>query len=150
MSSQKNPALIPLLLLAALALPASSADAQSLTTVYQLRVYAEGASSPVTTYDIPAADVQHGQPKVTAPATVYNPRQIRWDDELNPTGMDSVWTDSGTGPLLALPLSTTIVYRARLVAIDPIGTSPESAPSNPFTRRGLPAAPTGLRLTPGQ
>ena len=139
-----------LLLSAALVRPVSSADAQSLTTVYQLRVYAEGASSPVTTYDIPAADVQHGQPKVTPGATVYNPRQIRWDDELNPTGMDSVWTDSGTGPLLALPLSTTIVYRARLVAIDPIGTSPESAPSNPFTRRGLPAAPTGLRLTPGQ
>lgn len=127
-----------------------SAEAQSLTTVFQLRVYAEGATSPVTTYDIPVANVQCGQSKVAAPATVYNPRVVRWDDELNPTGMDCVWNDPGTGPLLGLPLSTTIVYRARIVATDPIGTSPESAPSNPFSRRGLPAAPTGLRLTPGQ
>lgn len=140
-----------LLLSAALVRPASSADAQSLTTVYQLRVYAEGASSPVTTYDIPIANVRCGQSKVAAPTTtVYNPIRARWDDELNPTVSDCVWDDPGTGPLLGLPLSTTIVYRARLVAIDPIGSSPESAPSNPFSRRGAPAAPTGLRLTPGQ
>ena len=150
MSCLKSRTRILLLPSAVLVLLASSASAQSLTTVFQLRIYAEGASSPVTTYDIPVADVQCGQPKVTPGATVYNPSRARWDDELNPTGMDCVWTDTGSGPLLGLPLSTTIVYRARLVAIDPIGTSPESAPSNPFTRRGLPAAPTGLRLTPGQ
>lgn len=139
-----------LLLSAALALPASSADAQSLTTVYQVRIYLDGGSSPVTTYDIPVQNVRCGQPKVAAAATVYNPTVIRWDDELNPTGHDCTWTDTGTGPLFALPVSLTNVYRARLVAIDPIGSSPESALSNPFTRRGLPAAPTGLRLGAGQ
>lgn len=141
--------LIRLLLL--LALPVSSASAQSLTTVFQVRVYLDGGASPVTTYDIPVQNVQCGQPKVAGPGGVsYNPVGLRWDDELNPTGHDCLWMDPGTGPLFALPVSLTNVYRARLVAIDPIGTSPESAPSDPFGRRGLPAAPTGLRLVPGR
>lgn len=148
MSSQKNPALIPLLLLAALALPASSASAQSLTTVFQVRVYiVGGGAAPVTTYDIAVADVRCGRPKTPAPGgMVYNPTQLIWDDELNPNVNDCTWTDSGTGPLFALPVSLTNVYRAAIVAVDPIGTSPESALSNPFSRRGLPAAPANVRM----
>lgn len=133
-------------LCAVLLLPVWS-EAQSLTTVYQVRIYLEGGASPVTTYDIAVADVRCGQPKVAAPSAVYNPSVIRWDDALNPTGHDCTWTDSGTGPLFALPVSLTNVYRARMVAIDPIGTSPESAPSNPFSRRGLPAAPANVRMS---
>jgi hypothetical protein len=133
-------------LCAVLSLPVWS-EAQSLTTVYQVRIYLDGGAAPITTYDIAVADVRCGQPKVPAPGAVVNPSVLRWDDELNPTGHDCTWTDSGTGPLFALPISLTNVYRARMVAIDPIGTSPESAPSNPFSRRGLPAAPANVRMS---
>ena len=87
-----------------LSLPVWS-EAQSLTTVYQVRIYLDGGAAPITTYDIAVADVRRGQPKVPAPGAVVNPSVLRWDDELNPTGHDCTWTDSGTGPLFALPIS---------------------------------------------
>lgn len=143
----KNRCLTLLLPWVALGLLASSASAQSLITTYQVRIYIQGGGvAPVSTFDISSNDVRCGQAKVAAPTgTVSNPSRLRWDDPLNPAVMDCEWVDSGTGPLFALPVSLTNTYVAAMVAVDPNGTSPESARSNPFTRRGLPAAPTGVR-----
>lgn len=125
---------------------ASFADAQALTG-YQIRFYLEGGgAAPVSTFDFTAAQVQCGQAKSTAPSAVLNPTVVRWDDPADPA-RDCVWTDTGTGPLFAIPFSATNVYRGRLVAVNAAGQSPESAPSNPFSRPGLaPAAPVNVRL----
>lgn len=140
-------ALIAGVLLVALA---GVAEAQAVTS-YTFKVCTRGAActTPITTYTIPAAEVQSGQPKVpTPPGTVSNPRYVRWDDPNNPT-LDMVW-DSGasSGPLFALPFSTTLVYDATIAAVNAVATGPESPRSNPFNRPGSPpAALTGLRVT---
>lgn len=137
--------LIPTLALCAvLWLPASSA-AQSVTS-YQLRVYLAGAASPLTTFDFAAGAVTCGQPKAAASATVTNPTTVAWDDPGN-AALDCRWTDTGTGPLFALPFSVTNTYTSALVAINAAGASAESARSNPFSRPGSPAAaPVNVRL----
>lgn len=121
-------------------------------TAYPFKVCTQGqpCTTPVTTYAIPAAEVQCGQPKTATPTgTVSNPRYVIWNDPASPTTADCRW-DSGTtsGPLFALPFSSSITYDAIIQAVNAAGPSPESARSNPFNRPGSsPVALTGLRVT---
>jgi len=135
-----------LLLIVLLCIPAL-ADAQTITS-YQMRVYLTGGgAAPVTTYDIPAAAVTCGQPKVTVAGAVTNPTRAAWDDPADPA-RDCVWTDTGSGVLFALPFSLTSTYTASLVATNAAGTGPESPRSNPFSRPGLaPGALANVRLS---
>lgn len=129
----------------ALLLWAATAQAQTVTG-YQLAVYLQGGVSPTTTYDIPAAAVTCGQPRVTVTGTQANPTRARWNDPAN-AAADCVWTDTGTGPLLGLPFNPTAVYEATVRAVNAAGVSGESPRSNPFTRPGsVPSAPAGLRI----
>lgn len=116
-------------------------------TGYQLRIYLSGGTSPVTTFDIAAGMFACGQPKVPTPVgTVQNPTTIAWEASAG-DATDCKFIDSGSGPLLALPFSVTNTYTAKIVAINSAGSSPESAPSNPFSRPGLPpSAPANVRL----
>ena len=127
---------------------ASVASAQTAPTdTYRARIYNRTIPGLSTTYDIPASQVQCGQVRVNPPTgTVANPTTFRW--QLQPTDTtDCVWTDPGTGPLFALPVSGT-EYDATVSAINTAGESPESARSNPFTRPGSPPATlTNVRVT---
>lgn len=126
------------------------ASAQAITS-YQFRVFAQGASAPTVTHAIPASEVQCGQTKQAPPSgTVPNPRYLSWDDPAN-AALDCRWDSGATsGPLFALPFSSSIVYEGRLSAINAAGTGPESAASNPFSRPGLvPAVLTGVRVSGG-
>lgn len=121
---------------------AGPASAQSITA-YPLKVYNVGASSPLSTTDLLAANVVCNQ---TAPTTTspVNPMRAIWDDPDN-AGKVCVWTDPGTGPLASLPFGAT-VYEATLSATNAAGTSPESNRAS-FSRPGvIPGARTGLRV----
>lgn len=123
----------------------TSAAAQGLTG-YQVRVYLSGATAPTTTYDIPLSAVVCGQQKQSVNGPVTNPTILLWDDPANPA-LDCLWIDQGNGPIFALPFSLTNTYAARLVAVNLAGQSPESAPSNPFSRPGqVLGAPGNVRL----
>lgn len=130
-----------LLTLTLLAIP-TLAEAQT-PTGYLLKVFVQGATSPLMTHTIPAANVQCGQAKVTIPAV--NPNAALWDDPAD-KAKDCVYVDTGTGPLLALPFGT-VTYEATLAVVNVAGTSADSARSNPFQQPGqVSAIATGLRV----
>lgn len=128
-----------------LALPAP-ARAQAVTA-YTLGIYQQGATAPQTTTVLAAANFLCGQtPKLVVSGTVTNPSHVVMDDPATPTTADCVYTDPGTGPLLALPFGPTL-YTAALFATNGAGSSAYSAMSNPFARPGVaPGSPTGVRI----
>lgn len=122
---------------------ASSAYAQAPTS-YQLKIFNQGATSPLTTTSLAASGFTCNQapPDTT---NVANPTKIAFDDPAN-AGKSCVFTDNGTGPLVALPFGTG-VYVATLAVVNSAGTSPDSAVSNSFTRPGTTAnAPVAVRV----
>lgn len=128
-----------------LLLLATSAQAQSISQ-YELAIYLQGGVSPVTTATIPVSAWTCGQPVVTVTGTQVNPSRIRMQDPAN-AALDCVYSDPGTGPLLALPFNPTAVYEGALRAVNAAGSSGESARSNLFTRPGtVPSVPARVRI----
>lgn len=131
-------------LIGVVAIPAG-ADAQPATS-YSVRIYAQGGAAPISTYDIPAAQVTCGLAKLVVGTATANPTRISWDDPADAT-KDCRWTDAGTGPLFALPFSSTLIYEMTLRAVNSVGPTPESGRSNPFSRPGaVPPTPGHLRV----
>jgi hypothetical protein len=130
-----------IVLLAAL-LVAASASAQTITST---TVTVTNTTTGIqTTSTLTPANIACGQPKVVGALTT-NARRIVWDDPLTPA-LDCIWTDPGTGVLLALPFGPAS-YTAVLRFANSVGTSAASAPSLPFTQPGLaPGVPTGVRV----
>jgi hypothetical protein len=127
----------------------SPAQAQTITS-YTLKVWAVSTpppTLPISTTPIPAANFVCNQTAPTVPATVANPTHVFFDDTVN-IGKVCIYTDTGTGPLLALPF-TTQPMNATIAATNGTGTSADSVASNSFTRPGVaPPALTGVRVTP--
>jgi hypothetical protein len=123
-------------------------SAQSVPPTTAVRFVVSGGVSPVTN-DLPIASIVCNQ---TAPAptsgTVHNPTKVVYDDPAV-SGKVCIYTDTGTGPLLSLPLGAT-VYTATAAFVNSVGAGPVSAVSNPFDHPGTAptVAPTGLRVTP--
>jgi len=92
-------------------------DGTPMVSRYELRVYAQGATEPVTTTDL------------GKPATVAG----------------DITTDI-TSVLGSLPLSATVQYVARVVAVGQTGVG-VSDPSNPFGHVGSPATPQNARVS---
>lgn len=133
--------LIGFLLLAA---PASAQP----PTSYILKIFNQGATAPVTTTTIPASSFTCGQtPKVTvSTGTETNPNRLAFDDPANPSTADCVYVDPGTGPILSLPFGAQ-VYTAVMDVVNAVGTTADSASSNPFVHPGtISAVVTGLRV----
>lgn len=128
---------------------AGTAHAQAPTS-YTLKIYLVGASTPMTTATLQASNFACGQtPKVSVSPTQVqvNATKIVIDDPAAPSTADCTYTDSGTGPLTALPFGTQS-YNATLSATNSAGTSADSPVSNPFSHPGVvAAAPTGLRVS---
>lgn len=120
-------------------------SAQTITE-WRLAIYLQGGATPISTFTIPLASAQCGQPTVPVTGTQINPTQIRWEDPAAPA-LDCRYVDSGTGPLLALPFNPTAVYDSTLRAVNTAGQSAESPRSNPFSRPGtVPSVPGRLRI----
>jgi hypothetical protein len=131
-----------------IAASALSAVAQPVTS-YRLAIYNVGGATPITSFDFPAAQVDCAQPFVTVTGTQLNASQVRWQNPAN-AALDCVWNDPGTGPLFALPFSTTLTYNVGLRATNLAGFSAESIRSNPFQRPGsVLAAPALPRVSSG-
>lgn len=110
------------------------------TIDYNLRIYAPGASAPISVNPIAGATVLCNQAAPTTTSTT-NPNKAIFDDPSN-AGRVCIYTDDGSGPLLAKPvgfvdLEGTMTMRQ--------GTK-ETAESNraPFDKR--PGAPANVRL----
>lgn len=134
-------------LLVALLMP-SVAHAQAITG-YVLKLQTQ-AGAAVSTTPLALSTVTCGvTPKAPPPTgSPTNPKKVIWDDPAAPTTADCIYTDPGTGPLFALPFGAT-AYLAVIDATNAAGTSPDSLPSNSFTRPGTVApALTGVRVTP--
>jgi hypothetical protein len=133
-----------LIVLALLAMP-SLAQAQAPTS-YTLKVFNQGATTPVTTTVLPASAFPCGQQKAVVLATTHNATKVSFNDPADVT-LDCRYTDPGTGPLLALPFGTN-VYVVTLNMTNSIGlTSPDSGSSNPFDHAGTaPLAPANVRV----
>ncbi len=134
-------------LLVALLMP-SVAHAQAITG-YVLKLNTQ-AGAAVSTTPLSLTAVTCGvTPKAPPPTgSPTNPKKVIWDDPAAPTTADCVYSDPGTGPLFALPFGAT-AYLAIVNATNSAGTSPDSLPSNSFTRPGTVApALTGIRVTP--
>lgn len=120
------------------------AQAQDPPTSYTLRVYAQGAASPLTTLDVPIIGISCDQPDTPPPAeTPTNPKKWAWDDP-DRVGRDCVYLDGARFD--ALPDGD---YDATIIAVNAAGASTEH-PRVPFVRRRPqpPAAPMGLRIFP--
>lgn len=135
-----------LLVLSGLLWPCS-VSAQSITS-YPYKIYNQGAAQPLQSATFQSANVTCGQAKTAPPSgTVANPSVVRFDDPSDKT-KDCVWTDPGNGILFSLPFGAT-VYESTIAGTNTVGTSPESARSNLFTRPGsVPTVLTGLRVGP--
>ena len=92
-------------------------DGTPMVSRYELRIYAQNATEPVTTTDL-------GKPAPVA---------------------GDITTDI-TSVLGSLPLSATVQYVARVVAVGQTGVG-VSDPSNPFGRVGSPAIPQNVRAS---
>ncbi len=128
-----------LLALVAVLLSASSLGAQGVTaTSVTITNQTTGISTTTA-----LTGVVCGQVKPTGTLSTVNPRRIIWDDSTNAT-LACIWTDPGTGVLVALPFGPAS-YIGTVTASNSAGSSPPSLPSLPFTRPGSPpGAPTGL------
>lgn len=125
---------------------ATTAQAQPPTS-YLFKVFNQGATLPVSSVTLPSSGFTCGlTPKVPTPtAPVANPKRVIIDDPLNPLA-DCVFTDSGSGPLLALPFGTQI-YTATIAGVYPAGNSSDTPTANSFTHPGVVgSAPTGARV----
>lgn len=114
-----------------------------------LRVYAEGSITPFSDTTI-TGQVCNLDPSLEPPAVeVQNPREVWWPDPVNANRVCR-WTDTGAGPLLALPVGGQR-YTATVRFVNPDGQSgPESPRSNPFWKpHPLPAAPVRVTIGPG-
>jgi len=135
-----------LILIVALCLVAATLAAQPPpVSGYTLKIFNQGATTPLTTTTLPASSFTCNQTPPPDTSNVANPTTVVFDDPAN-VGKVCLYTDPGTGPLLALPFSTGI-YFARIAALNSAGTGPDSLPSPPFTRPGVVgAAPSGLKV----
>lgn len=133
---RKRLALAALLLLC---LP-SLAAAQPLVG-YELRVYAVGASSPISTTAFTGAEVTCNQIAPANTTGAVNPTRAIWDDPVMP-GRVCLWVSNG-GVLVSLPIGT---YEGAIVAIDAAGVGAESNRA-PFSKQPVQAARTGFRFT---
>lgn len=136
------------LILLLLLLVPTLASAQTITGQI-LRVYAEGSITPFSDTTI-TGQVCNLDPALMPPAAeVQNPREAWWDDPVNANRVCR-WTDTGAGPLLALPVGGQR-YNATLRFVNPDGQSgPESPRSNPFWKpHPLPAAPVRVIIGSG-
>ena len=128
-------------LLAAIVLVAPSAHAQTIDR-WSLKIFNVGATAPLSTTDLLAANVVCNQAP-PPPGPSINPTRVVFDDPLI-AGRACIWTDTGTGPLFAVPFGGS--YEATLVAVAGVLVSLESNRA-PFTRPGqTPGVPQGLRL----
>lgn len=119
---------------------AASASAQTITgTTVTITNTTTGITTTAALLNVPC-----GQPKVVSTNTV-NARRIVWQDSTN-AALDCIWTDPGTGILVALPFGPAS-YTATLMYTSAAGNSPQSLPSLPFTQPGLPpGAPISVRV----
>lgn len=111
---------------------------------YELRLYAPGASAPMTSSQIDASATTcnlAAPPPATPP--VVNPTLVIWDDPQNASRVCQ-WTPGGqaSGTLVQLPDGA---HEAVVVSIYMGVAGPES-PRVPFSRVVPRPAPTGLRL----
>lgn len=124
---------------------AASASAQSFDTV-TFRVYASGAPGAITTTPLPfPGSWACGLTKQTG--TNVNPNRIVIDDPaaVPASSKDCQFVDNGTGPLLAT--QTVGNYEATVQAVNSAASlTGVEGPRSPFSRQGLPASLTGLRL----
>ena len=113
-----------------------------------VNIYRQGSTAaavaPVT---IPIAAVFCDQPSTPASGASVNPTIMLWEDPAAPT-RDCRWTDTGTGILSMLAADPAVIYQGTIALVNAVGTGPESARSNLFTRPGLApaAAPARLRF----
>jgi hypothetical protein len=134
---------IILLMVLCVCLP-SIAHAQGATS-YTLKIFNQGATTPITTTALPASGFVCGQPKAVVLATTHNPTTVNINDPADAT-MDCKYVDAGSGPLLSLPFGTNI-YVATLSATNPAGSSADSGSSNPFDHAGtIPPVPANVRI----
>ena len=122
---------------------AARLEAQPVTS-YTLKISNSGAPAPLSVTVLPATGFTCNQPPPATPTSV-NAAFVLFDDQAN-AGKVCIYTDSGSGPLLALPFGSGI-YTATLAATNSVATSGDSLASPPFTRPGVGAAvPTGVRV----
>lgn len=135
-------------LIAAALVVAAATVAQAQSGGQVFRIYPVGGITPAT--DTSLVGAQCGLAGPPPPfVEVQNPREVWWDDPVN-TGQFCRWVDTGTGPLLALPVGTQR-YEATLRFLNSEGQSgPESPRSNPFWKPvPLPAAPARVIIGSG-
>lgn len=112
------------------------------TTSYTFNIYNTGASSPLSSTVIQAANVQCNQTPPTSTNTV-NPTNFSFDDPDN-AGKSCIWTDPGNGPLFSTPFGGN--YQGALIRTNSAGSSGESNRA-PFTKPGtVPSALAGFKL----
>lgn len=114
--------------------------AQNPITAYELRYYNAGAQSAFQTQQLPLGSYQCNQDPILS-TIISNPNRAVWDDP-SASGRTCIYTGLDTGPLAAFPVGN---YEATLVAINSIGTSPESNRA-PFVIGQIPAVPTGVHI----
>lgn len=127
-------------LLSAALLLSSVVSAQAVDS-YSLRIYAVGATAPITTASLPSASVSCNQAAPPATATTRNPNKAVWDDPVN-VGKVCVYTDTVGGPLLATP--TGFASLEATVAIKSGTLESDESNRAPFSR--TPAPPMNARL----
>ena len=122
---------------------ASLASAQAITG-YDFRIYNQGAQQPLQGPTALVVVCNQTLPP-TPTGSVSNPTTVFFKDPVN-AGKGCLYTDPGTGLLSSLPFGAPN-YEATVSAKNSVGSSPESARSNLFTRPGsLPGAPQGLGI----
>lgn len=132
-----------ILVCAAIVVCPVAALAQTVVSVYTLKVFAPGATAPIQATTAPLTAATCNVVPLTGRSTV-NPTLAQFDDAAH------------VGMACALPLAAFFgglpigAYRATMALTDNAGlTSPDSALSNPFERRLAPRAPVNLRVTAG-
>lgn len=108
---------------------------------YTLRIYATGATAPLSTATLQNASVSCNQAAPAATASTRNPNKIVWDDPAN-TGKVCVYTDAGSGPLLGTP--TGFANLEATVAMVSGGVENDESNRAPFSK--TPAALKNVRL----
>lgn len=109
------------------------------TDNYTLSFYSIGGTIPVQIYEFNGSTLTCNLAPLTSYSTI-NPDKFFIDD-INNAGRVCRHTPAPGSPLFSLPFGD---YVARIKLTTPAGTSAESNDSNPFERRALPNAPTGL------
>ena len=109
---------------------------------YRLNYFNAGAAQPFQQTDaFPASAAQCNQAAPPVDAQVVNPNTAVWNDPAN-AGRVCVFALPTSGALASLPIPGS--YEGTLTAINRVGVA--TSARAPFSREGVPAAPTGLRL----